>query len=232
MSLSREILLKIQEQKKQNLDGPKKIVYFVGPEYSGSTSKLYKLKQIFGDTYHYITHEDFIPYVANETRLFLKYLLYLQCTWENLTNALKTITTKDHKTIFVDYHPILSVLNCEALYTLNRSDVITKEELDNIKKIYQDLIIYSKKYEIFKDFKQILYYINLPLESNIKLMRVKMQCEEITDNEKDELECVKDTIHSNIFELRNQFKGTEVIEVNTLMGLDVINMYLIGPSSC
>jgi hypothetical protein len=74
------------------------------------------------------------------------------------------------------FHPVLSVLNCEALYTLDRSDLITKEELDAIKKIYRDLIEYTKANEIFKEFKQTVYYINLPLESNIELLRIKMQC--------------------------------------------------------
>jgi hypothetical protein len=101
MGLSREFVIKIQDQKKKYLDGPKQIIYFVGPEGCGSTSKLNKLKQIYGDVYHYITHENFIPYVANETRPFLKYIFYLQCSWDSLTNAIKTITAKDYRTIFV-----------------------------------------------------------------------------------------------------------------------------------
>ena len=70
------------------------------------------------------------------------------------------------------------------------------------------------------------------IEVNLELIQKESGCDEVEENEKEEIELIRRTIHSNIFALAEQSGITKVIEVNTLMGLDIVNMYLLGPSTC
>jgi len=85
---------------------------------------------------------------------------------------------------------------------------------------------------MFTDFQQTVYYINIPLETNLKLLLNQKKCEEISSDIKNELVSLRKIIHSSIFDLVYQFDNTRVIEVNTLQGLDIIHTYLLGSSGC
>jgi ABC-type multidrug transport system ATPase subunit len=232
MSLPNEILNRIQEGKKLNPDAPKRIIYFVGPSACGKTTKIKKLENSFGGFYQYITLEGFASMLLKHPNIFIRSLFYLQALWERLINAIQNTETTNQNTIFMDGHPILSVFQCEAFYRLYEGRVITEKQFSQVKSIYEDIVEYIKTNEYFKDFKHIIYYINIPLEVNLKLLQNKQPGEEITKDMKDELESLRKIIHSGIFDLADQFNDTKVIEVNSLSGLEIINMYLLGSSGC
>ncbi|GAG63377.1 unnamed protein product, partial [marine sediment metagenome] len=135
----------------------------------------------------------------------------------------------NQNTIFVDGHPILSVFQCESAYRLINSRKITEKQFKLIEGIYREII---NTYNYFKDFQQVIYYINIPLKENLRLLQKKEDCKIITEDKKTELISLRNVIHSNIFKLNNHFKDTKVLEVNTLSGLEIINTYLLGFPGC
>ena len=48
MTLTNEILFRIQEDRKLNPQAPKRIIYFVGPMACGKTTKIKTLEKTFG----------------------------------------------------------------------------------------------------------------------------------------------------------------------------------------
>ena len=137
MGLSQEIISLLHNQNIPSPDAPKNIFYFVGPYSCGSTTKVNRLKQIFGKRYQYISHEDFTPFLTTKMSVFIKNLLYLQSSWDNLMSAIRTMAITHQNTIFIDCHPVLSVLNCEGMYKSNKRSFISKQELNCIKRIYR-----------------------------------------------------------------------------------------------
>jgi len=232
MTLSNEILFRIQEGRKLNPNAPKKIIYFVGPFACGKTTKVKTLEKIFGGYYQYITLEGFPSILDYQPSIFLRILVDLLTISEKLINAIQTAVITHQNTIFVDGHPILSALQCEAIYTFYDGKVITQKQLNLIMGIYEEIVNYIKDNKNFTDFQQIVYYINIPLETNLKLLLNQKKCKEISNDIKNEFVSLRKIIHSRIFDLDYQFDNTKVIEVNTLQGLDIIHMYLLGSSGC
>ncbi len=232
MTLSNEVLIRIQEGRKLNPNAPKKIIYFVGPSACGKTTKVKTLEKTFGSYYQYITLEGLSSILGNQPSLFLRNLVDLLTISEKLINAIQTAEITHQNTIFVDGHPILSVLLCKAIYTFYDGKVITKKQLNLIMGIYEEIVKDFKYNKNFRDFQQMVYYINIPLETNLKLLLNQKRCEEISNDIKNEFVSFKKIIHSRIFDLNYQFDNTKVIEVNTLQGLDIIHMYLLGSSGC
>ncbi len=228
MTLSQEFFARIQEDIKPNPNSPKKILYFVGPPACGKSTKVRRLKQVFGRYFQYIIAEEYEYHSLEETNKFDTYLTYMQGLWDCIIESVKTSAITHQNTIFVSGHPILGLLESEALYHTYEGSIITEKVFNTIKNSYEDSIEYVNRNEIFKDFQQLVYYINIPLATNLELLRKKTICAEITGDLKRHLECIRDNIHSKIFDLASQFTNTEVIEVNTLMGLDIIHMYLLG----
>ena len=170
--------------------------------------------------------------MGNQPSIFLRNLVDLLTISERLINAIQTAEITHQNTIFVDGHPILSVLLCKAIYTFYDGKVITKKQLNLIIGIYEEIVKDFKYNKNFRDFQQMVYYINIPLETNLKLLLNQKRCEEISNDIKNEFVSFKKIIHSRIFDLNYQFDNTKVIEVNTLQGLDIIHMYLLGSSGC
>lgn len=232
MSLSNEILFRIQECRKPNPNAPKKIIYFVGPSACGKTTKVKTLEKKLGGYYQYITLDGFSSNLSDQPKIFLRNLVDILTLSERLINAIKTAAKTHQNTIFVDGHPILSVLQCEAMYKLYNGKVITEKQLNLIRGNYVEIVNYFKHNQMFTDFQQTVYYINIPLEINLKLLLNQKKCEEISSDIKNELVSSRKIIHSSIFDLVYQFDNTRVIEVNTLQGLDIIHTYLLGSSGC
>ena len=232
ITLSKEILNCIQEGRKLNQNAPKRIIYFVGPSACGKTTKIKTLEKFFGGYYQYITLKESTSLLGDQTSVFIRSLVYLQKIWEELINAIQTAAKTNQNTIFVDGHPILSVFQCESAYRLINSRKITEKQFKLIKGIYREIVDYINSNNTFKDFQQVIYYINIPLKENLRLLQKKEDCKVITEDEKTKLISFRNVIHSNIFELINYFTGTKVIEVNTVGGLEIIHMYLLGFSGC
>jgi len=232
MTLSEEIICRIQEARKLNPNTPKRIIYFVGPTACGKTTKIVTLEKIFGGYYQYITLKESTSFLGNQTSVFIRSLGYLQKIWEGLVNAIQTAEKTNQNTIFVDGHPILSVFQCESIYRFYNGRKITEKQFKLIKGIYREMIDYINSYNTLKDFQQILYYINIPLEENLRLLQKKEDCDVISEEKKTELISLRNIIHSNIFKSNNHFNDTKVIEVNTLSGLEIVHMYLLGFSGC
>ena len=232
MTLPNEILLHLQEGRKPNPNSPKKIIYFVGPPACGKTTKIQTLKNNFGGYYQYITLDGYPSIWEYETNFFFRNLVDLLTISERLVNVIQTATKTHQNTIFVDGHPILSVLKCESVYSVYNSKNITEKQLSIIYDIYKEIVDYINTNKIFKDFQQYIYYINFPFEENLRLLQKKESCKEISEDMKTELVTFRRKIHSDIFKLTDQFKGTRVIEVNTISGLEIIHMYLLGSSGC
>ena len=168
MTLTNEILFRIQEDRKLNPQAPKRIIYFVGPTACGKTTKIKTLEKIFGRYYQYIILKESTSLLGDQTSVFIRYLVYLQKICEDLINAIQTAAKTNQNTIFVDGHPILSVFQCESAYRLINSRKITEKQFKLIKGIYREIIDYINAYNIFKDFQQVIYYINIPLKEKIK----------------------------------------------------------------
>jgi len=232
MTLPNEILLHLQEGRKPNPNSPKKIIYFVGPPACGKTSKVKTLKNNFGGYYQYITLHGYSSIWEHETNSFFRNLVDLLIILERLVNAIQTATQTHQNTIFVNDHPILSVLKCEAVNRIYNGRNITEKQLSIIYDIYKEIVDYFNTNKIFKDFQQYIYYINFPFEENLRLLQKKESCNDISEDMKTELVTFRRIIHSDIFKLTDQFKNIRVIEVNTISGLEIIHMYLLGSSGC
>ncbi|MFX1329572.1 MAG: hypothetical protein ACFE91_15705 [Promethearchaeota archaeon] len=231
MIISSEILLRIQEGRKFNPNSPKKIIYFVGPTACGKTTKVKNLEKIFGNSCQYITLDGFTSILGNQSNTFLRNLVNLFTLSEKLFNGIETAAKTHQNTIFVDSHPFLSVFQCEAIYKLHNGRNITENQFNLIRDVYKEIVDYINSNNNFKDFQQIIYYINIPLKENLTLLQNKENCREISEDMKNELVIFRSIIHSSIFNV-NQFKDTKIIEVNTISGLEIIHMYLLGRSGC
>lgn len=112
-----------------------------------------------------------MSFLVNHQNPFIRSLYCLQTLWDRLIGAIKNADVTYQNTIFVDGHPVLNVLNCEALFRLHEGRVITKKEVDSIKKFNVEIFEYMDKSNLLREFQQIIYYINLPLELNLKFLK-------------------------------------------------------------
>jgi ABC-type multidrug transport system ATPase subunit len=232
MSLSNEILYRIQESRKLNPNAPKKIIYFVGPSACGKTTKVKTLEKTFGGYYQYITLDGYSSILDHQANSFFRNLNDLLTISERLVKAIQTATKTHQNTIFVDGHPILSVLKCEAVNRIYNGRIITEKQLRIIYDTYKEIVDYINNNNIFKDFQQTIYYINISLEENLRFLQKREGSSEISEEMKTELVILRRTIHSSICKINTQFKNTKVIEVNKIQGLEIIHMYLLGFSGC
>ncbi|MFW9773875.1 MAG: hypothetical protein ACFFEO_17115 [Candidatus Thorarchaeota archaeon] len=226
-----EILARLQEGRKPNPNSPKKMIFFVGPPACGKTTKIRVLEKNFGNYYQYITLDGLSPILDNNNKFFrsLNKLLTLS---EKIKIAVQTALKTHQNTIFVDGHPILSIFECEAIFRLSNGRDISANQLTIIQEIYKEIVYEINNSKNFRDFQQIIYYINFPFEENLRLLQKKEFCNFITEDIKNELSVFRKVIHSNIFKLSEQFQNLQVIEVNTIISLNIIHMYLLGGSGC
>lgn len=211
----------------------KRIVYFVGASGCGKSTKVRRLRQTFGNNYQYVIEDDIMANFLDQTSVFMKYLHYLHAIWNRIIIAIKNTDLYDHKIIFIDGHPILSVIYAQALYKLHNGHLISLNDVKRLTRCHDEIIRYMNKKNIFEGINQTVYYINLPLELNLELLRNRNKgLNDIDETEKKYLLTLREIIHSQIFDLVERLYKTEVVEVNTLDGLDIINMYLLGPGPC
>jgi len=224
------MIQRIYDDRKLKTDSFKRIIYFVGGTGCGKTTKVKKLQQTFRGYYQYIMHDEIISFLLSQPNVFTRNLCYLYTLSDRIIATIENAKVSHKNTIFVDGHPMLSLLYSLALFKSQNGCLITEEDLKALEGCYNEIIGYLSGY--LQNFHQRIYYINLPLEVNLELIQKGSGCNEVEENEKEEIELIRRTIHSNIFALAEQSGITKVIEVNTLMGLDIVNMYLLGPSTC
>lgn len=230
MAFNQDLIQRIYNDRQPK--SKKQIIYFVGATGCGKSTKLKKLQQTYLGFYQYITHDEIMSFLLHQPNVFARNLSYLYLLSDRLMKAIDNTETSNQNTIFVEGHPILSILYSQALFKSQKGVLITEKDCQKLMGCYNEIIEYINGYEPFQKFHQIIYYINLPLEVNLELLQQQRGCDYIEENEKNELELIRRTIHSDIFNLTKQISNTKVIEVNTLMGLDMVHMYLLGRSSC
>ena len=232
MVLNPDILNSIEQSRKHNPNAKKKIMYFVGANACGKTTKLKTLQYTYGKYYQYISQNGIMSFLLDQPSVYNKNAFYLNAMWDRLIAAIKVANNTNQNIIFVDGHPLLSILCSQAIFSVHGESMITSEQVDILNEKHLEILNYVKDMKFLEGFEQIIYYINIPLELNIELLQNQQSCVELEENEEKELITLRETIHSQIFELAKKHYNTKVVEVNTLIGLDIIHMYLLGTGCC
>ena len=193
----------------------KKIIYFVGAYGSGKTTATIKSQALYNASASIIEDASILNVIK---RLSPDYLLELEhfilmTYYQRLAEKID----EDHRYIFVDGHPLLPMMYLRTDFEVFSGYAVSLAHLLRFGKMRFSM--WKQTQDLFKDYKQYIIYINLPMEEHVKIVEDRFSQREIDfpmENDIERLKAVRRVIHSEIHHIGEELYGCEVHEVDSM----------------
>jgi len=204
-----------------------KINYFVGPYGSGKTSLITQLRKKSKHIWHIcLEDEPMIAFLKNPD-VKDRQSFYLNVSFYKLKKAIDDFCRsysvyKELRGILFDGHPLLGLIYARTFFELEQGATISYPEWGILNRQHTRLYKYVLKEGLLDNFKQTIYYINLPFDENWFniLERNRLDTDEIDEWY---LENLRRILHQEIYGLADYYH-CELIELKSMKELNELTL--------